>query len=329
MASKIKPTKREFSQLIGAAVAHPSFSLTAHAQAYPTRPVRLIVGFPPGGGADTVSRIVGASLSDRLGQQVIIENRPGAGSNLATQVVVNSPPDGYTLLYYGGSAIVSKILYSSLPFDLVQDIAPVSGLVDFPMVMVSHPSFRATTVADLIAQAKANPARISMASFGTGTASHLAGELFKMMAGVKMVHVPYRGGAPMITDLLGGQVQVAFDVMVTSLPHIRTGALRALGVTGAKRFYMLPDVPSIGETVAGCDASTWAGVGSPRGTPPNIIARLNDGVKACLNDPVVRSRLADVGTVPLIVSPEQLGAHVTAETVKWSKVVKTAGIRAE
>jgi tripartite-type tricarboxylate transporter receptor subunit TctC len=329
MASKIKPPRREFVQLMGAALAFPSLSLTAHAQAYPIRPVRLIVGFPPGGGADTVSRIVGASLSDRLAQQVIIENRPGAGSNLATQAVLNSPPDGYTLLYYGGSAIVSKILYQNLPFDLEHDIAPVSGLVDFPMVMVSHPSFRAMTVADLIAQAKANPARISMASFGTGTASHLAGELFKMMAGVEMVHVPYRGGAPMITDLLGGQVQVAFDVMVTSLPHIRTGALRALGVTGAKRFYMLPDVPSIGETVGGYDASTWAGVGAPRGTPPNIIARLNDELKACLNDPVVKSRLADVGTVPLIVSPEQLRVHIAAEIVKWSKVVKTAGIKAE
>jgi tripartite-type tricarboxylate transporter receptor subunit TctC len=329
VASKIKLPRREFLHLIGAVVALPALSLTAHAQAYPTRPVRLIVGFPPGGGADTVSRIVGASLSNRLGHQVIIENRPGAGTNIATEAVVNSPPDGYTLLCYGASSIVSKILYPSLPFDLEQDIAPVSGLVDFPMLMVSHPSFRAMTVADLIAQAKANPARISMASFGTGTASHLAGELFKMMADVEMVHVPYRGGAPMISDLVGGQVQVAFDVMVTSLPHIRTGALRALGVTGAKRFYMLPDVPSIGETVAGYDASTWAAVGAPRGTPPNIIVRLNDEVKACLNDPVVKSRLADLGTVPLILGPEQLRARLRAETVKWSKVVKAAGIKAE
>ncbi len=319
--------RRRLLSLAGCVLGLPAIARRAWAQAYPARPVRMIVGFPPGGGADTVARIVGASLSERLGQQVIIENRPGAGSNIASQAVVNSPPDGYTLLYYGASAIVNKILFPSLPFDLEQDIAPVSGLVDFPMVMVMHPSVPATTVADIIAHSKANSGKISMASFGTGTASHLAGELFKMMAGVEMVHVPYRGGAPMITDLIGGQVHVAFDVMVTSLPHIRTGALRALGVAGAKRFYLLPNVPSIGETVPGYEAGTWAGVGAPRGTPADIIARLNHEVNAGLTDPIVKARLADVGTAPMIVTPEQFGAYVASESVKWSKVVKLAGIK--
>ena len=221
--------------MVAAAATLPAVSRMA-AQTYPARPVRWIIGFPPGGGADTVARIMGPWLSERLGQQVIIENRPGASSNIAVQAVINSPPDGYTLLFLGASAVVNTILFENLPFNLHRDIAPVSGLIDYPMVMVAHPSVPAKTIAEIIAHAKANPGKVTMASFGTGSASHLAGELFKMMAGIDMVHVPYRGGAPMITDLVGGQVQVGFDVMVTSLPHIRTGALRALGVAGSKRF---------------------------------------------------------------------------------------------
>ena len=270
----------------------------ARAQAYATKPVRWIVGFPPGGGADTVARIMGPWLSEQLGQQVIIENRPGAASNIAVQAVVNSPPDGYTLLFLGASAVVNTILFENLPFNLHRDIAPVSGLIDYPMVIIAHPSVPARTVAEVVAYAKANSGKVTMASFGTGSASHLAGELFKMMAGVNMVHVPYRGGAPMMTDLVGGQVQVGFDVMVTSLPHIRSGALRALGVTGSKRFELLPEVPTIAETIPGYEAGTWAGFGVPRGTPPEIIGRLNQAINAGLVNPAIRARLTEVGTVP-------------------------------
>jgi tripartite-type tricarboxylate transporter receptor subunit TctC len=297
------------------------------AQAYPSRSLRWIIGFPPGGGADTVARIVGPWLSERLGQPVIIENRPGASTNIAAQAVINSPPDGYTLLFLGLSTVVNASLFVSLPFDLQRDIAPVSGLIDFPMVMVAHPSVPARTVAELIAHAKANPGKVTMASFGTGSASHLAGELFKSMAGVDLVHVPYRGGAAMMLDLVGGQVQVGFDVMTTALPQIRTGALRALGVAGTKRFDMLPDVPTIAETVPGYEARTWAGVGVPRGTPPEIIDRLNRDINAGLVNPTVRARLADAGTIPMVVSAAEFGAYVAAEAEKWAKVVKLAGIK--
>jgi tripartite-type tricarboxylate transporter receptor subunit TctC len=272
---------------------------------------------------------MGPWLSERLGQPVIIENRPGAGTNIAVQAVVNSPPDGYTLLFLGASAIVNVSLFQSLPFNVVRDIAPVSGLVDYPMVMVAHPSAQIRTVAELIVRAKANPGKISMASFGTGTASHLAGELFKMMAGIDMVHVPYRGGAPMIIDLVGGQVQVGFDVMATSLPHIRTGALLPLGVAGTRRFDMLPDVPSIAETLPEYEARTWAGIGVPRGTPSEIIARINQEVNAGLANPVIQARLAEVGTVPMIFTAAEFGAYVAAESEKWAKVVKFASIKAD
>jgi len=324
-----KPPRRRFLHLAAGAAALPAVTRFAWAQAYPARPVRWIIGFPPGGGADTVARIIGPWLSERLGQPVIIENRPGASTNIAVQAVVNSPPDGYTLLFLGASAVVNTSLFESLPFNLQRDIAPVSGLIDYPMVMVAHPSVPAKTVAELIVHAKANPGKVTMASFGTGSASHLAGELFKLMAGVDMVHVPYRGGAAMMIDLVGGQVQVGFDVMVTSLPHIRTGALRALGVAGTKRFDMLPDVPTIAETLPGYEARTWAGVGVPRGTPPEIIARLNREINAGLATPTIRSRLAEIGTVPMILTAAEFGAYVAAETEKWAKVVKSAGIKPE
>jgi tripartite-type tricarboxylate transporter receptor subunit TctC len=325
----MKLARRRFLHLAAGAAALPAVTRFAWAQAYPARPVRWIIGFPPGGGADTVARIMGPWLSERLGQPVIIENRPGASTNIAVQAVVNSPPDGYTLLFLGASAVVNTSLFESLPFNLQRDIAPVSGLIDYPMVMVAHPSVPAKTVAELIVHAKANPGKVTMASFGTGSASHLAGELFKLMAGVDMVHVPYRGGAAMMIDLVGGQVQIGFDVMVTSLPHIRTGALRALGVAGTKRFDMLPDVPTIAETLPGYEARTWAGVGVPRGTPAEIIARLNRDINAGLATPTIRSRLAEIGTIPMILTAAEFGAYVAAETEKWAKVVKSAGIKPE
>jgi tripartite-type tricarboxylate transporter receptor subunit TctC len=323
----MKLPRRQFLHLAAGAAVLPAVTRFAMAQAYPSRSLRWIIGFPPGGGADTVARIMGPWLSERLGQPVIIENRPGASTNLAAQAVINSPPDGYTLLFLGLSTVVNASLFLSLPFDLQRDIAPVSGLIDYPMVMVANPSVPARTVAEIIAHAKANPGKVSMASFGTGSASHLAGELFKIMAGVDMIHVPYRGGAPMMLDLVGGQVQVGFDVMTTSLPHIRTGALRALGVAGAKRFDLLPDVPTIAETVPGYEARTWAGVGAPRGTPPEIIARLNHDINAGLVNPTIRARLADIGTVPMVLTAAEFGAYVAAESEKWAKVVKLAGIK--
>ena len=325
----MKFRRRDFLHLAVAAAALAAGPRIAWAQAYPARPLRWIVGFPPGGGADTVARILGPWLSERLGQQVVIENRPGASTNIAAQAVVNSPADGYTLLFYGASTVVNTSIFQNLPFNVQRDIAPVSGLVAYPMLLVAHPSVPAKTVAELIAYAEANPGKVTMASFGSGSASHLAGELFKMMAGINMVHVPYRGGAPMVTNLIGGQVQVGFDVMVTSVPQVRAGTLRALAVAGKNRFEMLPDVPSIAETLPGYEARTWAGVGVPNGTPPEIIARLNREINAGLANPAIQARLAEVGTIPLIFTATEFGAYIAAESEKWAKVVKFAGIKPE
>jgi tripartite-type tricarboxylate transporter receptor subunit TctC len=321
--------RRNVLYLAAAAAALAACPRIVRAQTYPARPLRWIVGFPPGGGADTVVRILAPWLSERLGQQVIIENRPGASTNIAAQAVVNSPPDGYTLLFYGASTLINTSIFQNLPFNVQRDIAPVCGLVAYPMVLIAHPSVPAKTVAELIGHAEANPGKVTMASFGTGSASHLAGELFKMMAGINMVHVPFRGGAPMVTNLIGGQVQVGFDVMVTSLPLVRAGTLRALGVAGKNRFEMLPDVPSIAETLPGYEARTWAGIGVPSGTPPDIIARLSREINAGLADPTIKTRLAEVGTVPMIFTPAEFGAYIAAESEKWAKVVKFAGVKPE
>jgi tripartite-type tricarboxylate transporter receptor subunit TctC len=320
--------RRRFLALAAAATSSVG-APAARAELYPSRSVRWVVGFPPGGGADAVSRVITHWLTERLGQPIVVENKPGASTNLSVQAVAGSPPDGYTLLFVGASAAVNVSLFENQSFNLLRDIAPVSGLTDFPFVMIAHPSVPATTVAELIAYAKAHPGKISMASFGAGSSSHVAGELFKTMAGVDLVHVPYRGSAPALTDMISGQVQVMFDVMTSALPHVRSGALRALAVAGRKRSGELPDVPTIGETLAGYEASSWCGVGAPRGTPPEIVERLNREINAGLADPGVKAQLAKIATTPMIFTPAEFGAHMAAEVEKWGKVVRIAGIRPE
>jgi tripartite-type tricarboxylate transporter receptor subunit TctC len=323
-----KLRRRHFLRLAGAA-ALLSMSRIGWAQSYPSQPIRWVVGFPPGGGADIVSRIMAAWLTERLGQPVFIENKPGASTNLSIQAVVNAPPDGHTLLFVAASAAVNVSLFDKLPFDLRRDIAPVAGLIDFPLVMVAHPSLPAKSVAELIAYAKANPGKVSVGSFGTGTTSHVAGELFKMMAGLDMVHVPYRGGAPMMADLISGHVQVAFDVLTGALPHIRSGAIRALAMAGSARYDALPGVPTIRETIPLYVANSWCGVGVPRGTPPAVITRLNREINAGLVDPVVKARLAEVATTPILFTPDEFGAYVASEIDKWGKVIRAAKIKVE
>jgi tripartite-type tricarboxylate transporter receptor subunit TctC len=266
-------------------------------------------------------------LSERLGKPVVIENKPGASTNISVQAVINSPPDGYTLLFIAASAAVNVSLFDNLPYQLLRDVAPVSGLIDFPFVMIVHPSVPAKTVAEFITYAKANPGRISMASFGAGSTSHVAGELFKTMTGVNLVHVPYRGSAPALIDMISGQVQVMFDVMTSALPHIHSGALRALAMGGKNRFAALPDLPTVGDTVPGYSANSWCGVGAPKGTPPAIIARLNREINAGLADPYIVEQLAKVATTPIIFTPAEFGAYMTAEVEKWGKVVKAAGVK--
>jgi tripartite-type tricarboxylate transporter receptor subunit TctC len=321
--------RRRFMQKVASAAALTAFSPSAWALDYPTRPIHWIIGFPPGGGADIVARIMGAWLSQRLGQQIIIENKPGAATNIATQAVINSPPDGYTLLWAGISNVINATIYGTLPFDFLKDTAPVSGMVVYPMVFEVNPSVPAKNIPELIAYAKANPGKITLASYGTGTISQVAGELFKSRAGITMVHVPYRGGAPMVADLIGGQVQVALDVVAGSLSHIRSGAARALAVTTTTRLDSLPDIPTVAETLPGYEAAAFTGVGVPTGTPEPIIARLNHEINAGLNDPGIKARLAELMATPLVLTPAEFGAYMAAETAKWAKVIKFANIKAE
>jgi tripartite-type tricarboxylate transporter receptor subunit TctC len=321
--------RRRFLSLAGAALTAPAIAGAARAQAFPTRPVRWIVGFPAGGSTDILSRIMGNWLAERLGQPFIIENKPGAGTNIAVQTVVNAPPDGYTLLFATSSNAINATSYESLPFNFLRDIAPVAALAELPFVMEINPSLPAKTTAEFIAYAKANPGKVNMASFGAGTISHLALELFKQMTGAPLTHVPYRGGAPMVTDIISGQVQAGIDAMPNSLPHIQRGTLRALGVTGTTRSHVLPDLPTIGETVPGYDVSGWTSVGVPSGTPPEVIATLNREINAGLTDPRLKARLADIGGRPIVVSAQELGKMWAAETDKWAKVVKLAGVKAQ
>ena len=323
----MKLPRRTFLYLTAGAAALPAVSRIARAQAYPTRPVRIIVGFPPAGGADIVARLIGQWLSERLGQQFIVENRPGAGSNIGTEAVVRAPPDGYTLLQVTSPNAINATLYDKLSFNFTRDIAPVAGLTRDPNVMEVNLSVPIKTVPEFIAYAKANPGKINMASAGNGTGGHVAGELFKMMTGVNMVHVPYRGAGPALTDLIGGQVQVMFDVMTSSIEHIRAGKLRALAVTSSTRSEALPDVPTMGEFVPGYEASNIRGVGVPRNTPAEIIDWLNKEINAGLADPKMKARFADLGATVLAGSPADFGRLMAEEVEKWAKVVKFSGAR--
>jgi tripartite-type tricarboxylate transporter receptor subunit TctC len=325
----MKLPRRQFLHLAAGAVALPTLSRFAWAQAYPSRPVRLVVAAPAGGSYDIIARLMGQWLSERLGQPFVIENRPGAGTTIGTEAVVKAPPDGYTLLLVGAAAATSALLYDKLNFNLIRDIAPVAAVIRGPNVMVLNPSVPAKSVPDFIAHAKANPRKVNMASSGNGSTPHVAGELFKMMTGVDMVHVPYRGAAPALTDLLGGQVQVMFATMASSIEYIRAGKLRALAVTTATRSETLPDIPTVGEFVPGYEASTWSGVGAPKGTPAEIIDKLNKEINAGLADPKIKARLADLDGTVLPGSPADFGRLIADETEKWAKVIKFAGIKAD
>ena len=320
---------RQFLHLAAGAAALPAVARIARAQAYPARPVRLIVPFPAGGPTDVVARLIGQWLSDRLGQPFIIENRPGAGTTIATEAVVRAAADGYTLLLVALSSAINATLYDNLKYNFIRDIAPVATITSQPSVIVVHPSVPAKTVPEFIAHAKANPGRINMASPGIGTSPHVAGELFKIMAGIDMLHVPYRGGAPAYTDLLAGQVQVMFSVTISTIEYIRAGKLRALAVTTATRSQELPDIATVSDFLPGYEASQWFGIGVPRNTPAEIVEKLNKEINAGLADPKINARLADLGGVALPGSPAEFGKLIAAETEKWAKVIRTANIKPE
>jgi tripartite-type tricarboxylate transporter receptor subunit TctC len=321
--------RRQFLRIAAGASALPAVSRIAWAQSYPTRPVRIIVGYPPGGTSDILARLMGQWLSERLGQQFVVENRAGAGSNIGTEAVVHAPSDGYTLLLVNSANAINATLYEKLNFNFIRDIVPVAGIIFDPQVMLVHPSFPAKTVPEFIAYGKANPGKINMASAGNGTQSHVAGELFKAMTGVSMIHVPYRGAAPALTDLLGGQVQIYFSAVPSSIEYIRDHRLRALAVAAAIRSEALQDIPTVGEFVPGYDASAWFGVGVPKNTPAGIINKLNKEINAGLADPKLKARLADLGGIVLTGSPAQFGKLIANETEKWGKVIQAANIKVE
>ncbi len=321
--------RRRFLELAAGAVALPALSRIVRAQAYPSRPVHIVSGFPPGGVNDTYARLIGQWLSERLGQQFIIENRAGAGGNIAAESVVRAPPDGYTLLVATSADAWNTTLYDNLKFNFVRDIAPVAPLSRAPGVLVVHPSVAAKSVSELIADAKSNPGKITVASAGVGSAPHMYWELFRSLSGVEMLHVPYRGGGPAVIDLLGGQVQVYFGTTASSIEYIRAGRLRALAVTSAKRAAVLPDVPALAEFLPNYDASIYVGIAAPRNTPAEIIDKLNHEINAALGDPRIMQRIADLGDAPLSLSPAEFGKLIVEETDKWGKVIRAANIRAE
>ena len=319
--------RRQFLRLLGTAVAFPAVSRIAIAQAYPSRPVRLIAPFPAGGSIDITARLIGQWLSERLGQQFVVENRAGAGGNIGSEAAINAPNDGYTLLLCSVANAISATLYDNLNYNF-RDVAPVAAISRAPNVMEVHPSVPAKTVPEFIAYAKANPGKINMGSSGVGTSIHLSGELFKMMTGVNMQHVPYRGSAPLLTDLLSGQVQVAFDNLQPSLPHIKAGKLRALAVTTASRSEALPDLPPVADFVPGYEASTWNGVCAPKSTPAEIVDKLNREINAALTDQTFKARLAEMGAWTLPGSPADCGKLIADEIEKWGKVIRAGNIKA-
>jgi tripartite-type tricarboxylate transporter receptor subunit TctC len=325
----MKLPRRRFLRLAVGIVAMPAVTRVASAQAYPLRPVRIIVGFAAGGSSDIGARLIGQWLQERLGQPFVIENRAGAATNIATETVVRAPPDGYTLLMIGPSSTINATLYDKLGFVFLRDIAPVASTIRQPQIMLAHPSLAANTVPELIAYAKANPGKITMASAGTGSSGHLAGELFKMMAGVNMLHVPYRGAGPALSDLLGGQVLTAVTGISGSIEQVRTGKLRALAVTTTARATALPDVPTVSEFMPGFDAGDVLGVGAPRDTPAEIVDKLNKEVNAALADPKMKARFADLGGTPLALTPAEYGKLLADETEKWGKVIRSANIKSE
>jgi tripartite-type tricarboxylate transporter receptor subunit TctC len=325
----VKILRRQFLQFAGAAAAAAAVPQFASALDYPSRPVRIVVGFSAGGTQDPIARLMGQWLSERLGQPFVIENRPGAGGNIAAEAVARATPDGYTLLLIGPPNVINAALYDKPDFSFVRDIAPVANIINQPLVMVVNPSIPPKTVPEFIAYARANPSKINMASSGNGTSPHLAGEMFKKMAGINMVHVPYRGAAPAVTDLLGGQVQVIFATESAVIEHIRTGRLRALAVTTATRSDALPNIPTIAEYLPGYEASSWNGIGAPRDTPAEIIDRLNREINAGLADPNMKARLASLGGTVLPLSPADFRKLIADETEKWGNVIRAAGIKAE
>jgi tripartite-type tricarboxylate transporter receptor subunit TctC len=325
----MKLPRRTFLYLAAGAAALPSVSWVAWAQSYPTRPVRILVGFAAGQAIDIIVRLVAQSLSDQLGQQFVIENRPGAGGNLAAEVVVRSPPDGHTLLAVGMNNMINATLYERLSFNFIRDIAPVGSILRAPQVMQVNPSVPARTMSEFITYAKANPGKINMASAGVGSPTHLSGELFKMMTGINMLHVPYRGSPAALTDLIAGQVQVMFDNVASSLEHIRTGRLRALAVTTTTRWEGLPDIPTMSDVVPGFETGGMAGIGAPKGTPPEIVGKLNKGINSAIADVKVKTRLVELGGTVLPGSPGDFEKLIAVETEKWAKVVKFSGAKVE
>ena len=322
-------SRRRFLQLTTSVTGVGAVTQNARGQSYPTRPVRLIVGFAPGQAIDITTRMIGQWLSERLGQQFIVENRPGAGGNIGTEAVVRAPPDGYMLLAIGSNNMINATLYEKLNFNFIRDIAPVASVARVPQVMEVTPSFPAKTVPEFNAYAKANPGKVSFASAGNGSVAHVTGELFKMMTGVNMVHVPYRGAALALTDLIGGQVDVMFDNMPSSIEHIRAGRLRPLAVTTTTRLESLPDIPTVADFVPGFETSAWGGIGAPRGTPAEIIDKLNKEINAALVDPKMNARLADLGGLVLPLSPAEYRRRIAEETEKWGKVIKFSGAKAD
>jgi tripartite-type tricarboxylate transporter receptor subunit TctC len=325
----MKLPRRNFLYLAASAAALPAVARIARAQTYPSRPVRIIAATAPGGGPDILARLIGPWLSGRLGQQFVVENRPGGGGNIGTEAVVRAAPDGYTLGLFGAPNAINATLYDKLNFNFVRDIAPVAPIVRFPYIMVVNPSVPAKTLPEFIAYAKANPGKINMASPGSGSTPHVNGELFKAMTGTNMVHVPYRSAAAVMTDLLSGQVQLYFGTTASSLEYVRTGKLRALAVTIERRLDALPDIPTVGDFVPGYEASNWYGIGAPRNTPVEVIEKLNKEINAGLADPKMKARLADLEGTPLLGSPADFGKLIAEETEKWGKVVKFAGVKAD